>query len=307
MQINQLRYFIEVARTGSMNQAASNLFISQPNLSKAISNLEEEFKIKIFDRTNRGVKLTKEGKDFLTYATYIINQIDNLERIYSDLSQESGFKLEISSMKLYTLGVTLSELYKKIESKKIKISLKETYKEKIIEDVFKMKSEIGIIALSNMQERVFKGVLENRNLEFNPICKDRVYIYISKNNPLYNNKVIKAEDLNEYICVHLVEEPINALTYSVEADLLGFSNKDKSIYLNDKETITQFVLETNAYVVASGFNKIENIRGIRAIPLEDESIYFTVGWIKRKKEELSYEANIFLEIFLGNMRNLHQI
>ncbi|GAA0698635.1 LysR family transcriptional regulator [Paraclostridium ghonii] len=305
MQINQLRYFIEVARTGSMNQAASNLFISQPNLSKAISNLEEEFKIKIFDRTNRGVKLTKEGKDFLTYATYIINQIDNLERIYSDLSQESGFKLEISSMKLYTLGVILSELYKKIESKKIKISLKETYKEKIIEDVFKMKSEIGIIALSNMQERVFKGVLENRNLEFNPICKDRVYIYISKNNPLYNNKVIKAEELNEYICVHLVEEPINALTYSVEADLLGFSNKDKSIYLNDKETITQFVLETNAYVVASGFNKIENIRGIRAIPLEDESIYFTVGWIKRKKEELSYEANIFLEIFLGNMRNLH--
>ncbi|MEN2259463.1 LysR family transcriptional regulator [Paraclostridium benzoelyticum] len=64
MQINQLRYFIEVARTGSMNQAASNLFISQPNLSKAIVNLEEEFKIKIFDRTNRGVKLTKEGKDF---------------------------------------------------------------------------------------------------------------------------------------------------------------------------------------------------------------------------------------------------
>ncbi|WP_250674176.1 LysR family transcriptional regulator [Paraclostridium ghonii] len=305
MQINQLRYFIEVARTGSMNQAASNLFISQPNLSKSISNLEEEFKIKIFYRTNRGVKLTKEGKDFLTYATYIINQIDNLERIYSDLSQESGFKLEISSMKLYTLGVILSELYKKVESKKIKISLKETYKEKIIEDVFKMKSEIGIIALSNMQERVFKGVLENRNLEFNPICKDRVYIYISKNNPLYNNKVIKAEELNEYICVHLVEEPINALTYSVEADLLGFSNKDKSIYLNDKETITQFVLETNAYVVASGFNKIENIRGIRAIPLEDESIYFTVGWIKRKKEELSYEANIFLEIFLGNMRNLH--
>lgn len=305
MQINQLRYFIEVARTGSMNQAASNLFISQPNLSKSISNLEEEFKIKIFDRTNRGVKLTKEGKDFLTYATYIINQIDNLERIYSDLSQESGFKLEISSMKLYTLGVTLSEVYKKAESKKVKISLKETYKEKIIEDVFTMKSEIGIIALSNMQERVFKGVLENRNLEFNPICKDRVYIYISKNNPLYNNKVIKVDQLNEYICVHLVEEPINALTYSIEADLLGFSNKDKSIYLNDKETITQFVLETNAYVIASGFNKIENIRGIRAIPLEDESVYFTVGWIKRKKEELSDEAKLFLEIFLENMRNLH--
>lgn len=304
MQINQLRYFIEVARTGSMNQAASNLFISQPNLSKAIVNLEEEFKIKVFDRTNRGVKLTKEGKDFLTYATYIINQIDNLEKIYSDLSQENGFKLEVSSMKLYTLGIILSEVYKKVNNKKVKISLKETHKEKIIEDVSTMKSEIGIIALSNMQERVFKGVLENRDLEFNPICKDKIYIYIGKNNPLYNNDLIKPEELNEFICVHLVEEPINALTYSVELDLLGFSHKDRAIYLNDKETITQFVLETNAYVIASGFNKIEKVSGIRAIPLEDDSVYFTVGWIKRRKEELSDEARLFLEILLENMRNM---
>lgn len=303
MQLNQLRYLIEVAETGSINKASQNLFISQPNLSNSIMSLEEEFNIKIFERTNRGVKLTKEGKDFLMYAKYLINQVENIEHIYSSMHREEMFSLEISSGKLFDLGIVLSELYKKIDASKIKIALKETHKEKIIDDVANMKSEIGIFALSNLQERAWKSILESKKLEFNPILEDKIYIYLGENNPLYNNEVITAEELNDYICVHLVEEPINALTYSVELDSLGFSNKERAIYLNDKETIVQFILETNAYAMGSGFNKIERIRGIKAIPFEDESIRFTIGWIKRIREELSDEAKLFLDVFLENMNN----
>lgn len=303
MQLNQLRYLIEVAETGSMNKASKNLFLSQPNLSNAIMSLEQEFNIKIFNRTNRGVELTKEGKDFLVYAKYIISQVDNIENIYSNLSEEKAFTLEISSGKLFDLGIVLSELYKKIDAKKIKISIKETYKEKVIDDVASMKSEIGIFAISNMQERVWKNVIEAKKLEFNPILKDKLYIYVGENNPLYNNQSVKPEELNDYICVHLSEEPINALTYSVELDSLGFSNKDRAIYLNDKETIIQFILQTNAYVIGSGFNQIERIRGVKAIPLENESVDFTIGWVKRKREELSEEAKLFLEVFLENLKN----
>ncbi|MGL5640617.1 MAG: LysR family transcriptional regulator [Paraclostridium sp.] len=303
MQLNQLRYLIEVAETGSMNKASKNLFLSQPNLSNAIMSLEQEFNIKIFNRTNRGVELTKEGKDFLIYAKYIISQVDNIQNIYSNLSEEKAFTLEISSGKLFDLGVVLSELYKKIDAKKIKVSIKETYKEKVIDDVASMKSEIGIFAISNIQERVWKNIIEAKKLEFNPILKDKLYIYVGENSPLYNKQIINPEELNDYICVHLSEEPINALTYSVELDSLGFSNKDRAIYLNDKETIIQFILQTNAYVIGSGFNQIERIRGVKAIPLENESVDFSIGWVKRKKEELSEEAKLFLEVFLENLKN----
>ncbi len=303
MQLNQLRYLIEVAETGSINKASQNLFISQPNLSNSIMSLEEEFNIKIFERTNRGVKLTKEGKDFLIYAKYIISQVDNIKHVYSNLSNEKTFTLEISSGKLFDLGIVASELYKKIDAKKVKIAIKETHKEKIIEDVASMKSEIGILAISNIQERVWNSMLETKNLEFNPILKDKVYIYVGESSPLYNKEIITSEDLNDHICVHLVEEPINALTYSIELDSIGLANKDRAIYLNDKETIVQFILQTNAYAVGSGFNKIERIRGIKAIPFKTENVYFTIGWIKRKREELSEEAKLFLDVFLENMNN----
>ncbi len=303
MQLNQLRYLIEVAETGSINKASQNLFISQPNLSNSIMSLEEEFNIKIFERTNRGVKLTKEGKDFLIYAKYIISQVDNIKHVYSNLSNEKTFTLEISSGKLFDLGIVLSDLYKKIDAKKIKISLKETHKERTIEDVASMKSEIGILAISNIQERVWNSMLETKNLEFTPILKDKVYIYVGESSPLYNKEIITSEDLNDHICVHLVEEPINALTYSIELDSIGLANKDRAIYLNDKETIVQFILQTNAYAVGSGFNKIERIRGIKAIPFKTENVYFTIGWIKRKREELSEEAKLFLDVFLENMNN----
>jgi DNA-binding transcriptional LysR family regulator len=303
LQLNQLRYLIEVAETGSINKASKHLFVSQPNISNAIMSLEEEFNIRIFNRTNRGVELTKEGKDFLTYTKYIINQVDNIEHIYSNLSEEKAFILEISSGKLFDLGIILSELYKKIDMKKIKISIKETHKEKVIDDVFSMKSELGILAISNIQERVWKSILEAKKLEFNHISKDKLYVYVGENHPLYQNEAIKVDELKDYICIHLVEEPINALTYNIELDSLGLSYKDKAIYLNDKGTIVQFILETNAYAIGVGFYQIKRIRGIKAIPFEDESVNFSIGWIKRKKEELSEEAKLFLDVFLENMNN----
>lgn len=66
MQIQQLTYFVAIAEQGSINKAAEKLFVTQPNLSKAISNLENELKVRIFNRTNKGVALTDEGKSSIS-------------------------------------------------------------------------------------------------------------------------------------------------------------------------------------------------------------------------------------------------
>jgi DNA-binding transcriptional LysR family regulator len=302
LQLQQLRYLIEVAETGSMNKAAQNLFISQPNLSNSIMSLEEEFNIKIFDRTNRGVEITKEGKNFLAHAKFIINQVNNVENIYNNLSKEKAFVLQVSSAKIFNLANILVEIYNNIDYKNIKISLKETHKENVIKDVANMDSEIGMLILSNIQERLWRNILEVNKLEFNEIAKDKVYIYVGENNPLYNKDVIYAHELKDFICVNLVEDQVSSSIYSIELDSLNILNKDRSIYLNDKETIAHFILKTDAYSLGSGWSSVDKREGIKAIPFADDSIDFSIGWIKRKREELSNEARMFLEIVSDNIK-----
>ena len=84
MTLQQLRYVITIANTGSMHTAAESLFITQPNLSKAIKDLEEELEIIIFNRTNKGVLLTDEGLKFLSYARQVLEQVDLLEETYKN-------------------------------------------------------------------------------------------------------------------------------------------------------------------------------------------------------------------------------
>ncbi len=302
LQLQQLRFLIEVAETGSMNKAAQNLFISQPNLSNAIMSLEEEFNIKMFDRTNRGVEITKDGISFLAHAKFIINQVNNVENIYNDLSKEKAFVLQISSAKIFNLANVLVEIYNKVDCKNIKISLKETHKENVIKDVSNMESEIGILILSNIQEKLWKNILDANKLEFNEIAKEKMHIYVGKNNPLYDKDVIYGDELKDFICVNLVEDQVTSSIYSIELDSLNILNKERAIYLNDKQTIAKFISKTDAYSLGSRWSSGDKMDGIKAIPFADNSIDFSIGWIKRKREELSTEAKMFLEIVSENIK-----
>lgn len=304
MYLNQLKYVVEVAEKKSINKAAQSLFISQPNLSTAIINLEEEFGIKIFNRTNRGVELTKDGKEFLSHAKYVLHQVDNLESRYLNFSKEKSFILEVSSAKIINFGNIISEIYNNIDSKNIKISLKETYKEKIIKDVANMESEIGILIVSNIQERLWKNALNINKLEFNEIIKSSMYICVGPKSPLYNNKIVSSKDLKDYAHVQLREEDSSSVANSIELDTLNILNKNKNIYLNDKESLTSFILSTDSYTFGFKWSSfVESSNDIKAIPFEDDSVYFKIGWLRRKKEEISDEARIFLDKVIDYLKD----
>lgn len=296
MQLNQLRYLIEIAETGSMNKASQNLFISQPNLSSSIMKLEDELNIKIFDRNNRGVELTRDGKEFLSHAKYIINQVDNVENIYTNLCKEKKFVLEVSVVKLFDVSDILVDIYNNIKYNKLKISIKETHKEKIIQDVANMESEIGILILSNIQEKLWKDILEVNKIEFNEISKAKVYVYIGEKNPLYYRDRIHINELQDKVCIYMMEDSNLSIAYNMEFNNLKFLNKDKALYFNDKETIHKFISNTDAYAIASIWSGIDNTNGIKRIPIVEDDIEFKIGWIKRKREELSDEAKMFIEM-----------
>ena len=82
MTLTQLRYVITIADTGSMNEAAKALFISQPSLSQAVKELETEIGVELFKRSNQGVSVTQEGMEFLGYARQVVEQYELIESHY---------------------------------------------------------------------------------------------------------------------------------------------------------------------------------------------------------------------------------
>ena len=153
MTLQQLKYVVTVAETGTITEAANRLYISQPSLTNAIRELEKEMKITIFLRTNKGIILSKEGEDFLGYARQVLEQAAILEDKYKGTSGEK--KKFCVSTQHYSFAVNaFVDLIKTYGQDEYDFSLRETQTYEIIEDVAKMRSEIGILFLNNFNETV---------------------------------------------------------------------------------------------------------------------------------------------------------
>ena len=142
MTLAQLKYVVTVAKAGTMTEAAKELFISQPSLTKSIKELEKEMHVRIFDRTNKGIVVSKDGEEFLAYARQVLEQAELLEEKYMN---KSARKQEFCvSTQHYSFAVNaFVDLIKEYGNEKYDFSLRETQTYELIEDVASLKSEIG--------------------------------------------------------------------------------------------------------------------------------------------------------------------
>lgn len=164
MTLQQLKYAITVAETGTITEAANKLYISQPSLTNAIHELEKEMNIIIFNGTNKGISISKEGEDFLGYARQVLEQAAILEDKYK--GDNGGKKKFCVSTQHYSFAVNaFVDLIKKIGQDEYDFSLRETQTYEIIEDVAKMRSEIGILFLNDFNEKVITKILKSYDLE----------------------------------------------------------------------------------------------------------------------------------------------
>lgn len=165
MTLQQLRYVVTVAEMGTITEAANRLYISQPSLTNAIHELEKEMNLVIFNRTNKGITLSKEGDDFLGYARQVLEQAAILEDKYK--GKDGGKKQFCVSTQHYSFAVNaFVDLIQKYGQKEYDFSLRETQTYEIIEDVARMRSEIGILFLNDFNEKVLTKLLKAQELEF---------------------------------------------------------------------------------------------------------------------------------------------
>ncbi|MGP1434378.1 MAG: LysR family transcriptional regulator [Catonella sp.] len=292
MTLQQLRYVIEVAKTGSMNVAAKQLFVSQPSLSMAIRELENDVHISIFERTTKGVVITAEGEEFLGYARQIINQVELLEDKYIEAGQIKK-KFGVSAQHYSFAVKAFVEMVKGFDMDKYEFAIREARTYDVIHDVVTGKSEIGILYTNEFNEKVLKKIFKDNQLEFVHLFTCEGYAYLWKNHPLAGKKVIALEELQDYPCLSFEQGDNNSFYFAEE--ILSTYDFKKTIKSNDRATNLNLMIGLNAFTLCSGII-CEELNGSDYIAVKlAEEVTMDIGYIKRTHMNMSEIGELYIE------------
>ena len=292
MTFQQLKYVITVAETGTITEAAGKLYVSQPSLTKAIHELEKEMNIVIFNRTNKGISLSREGDEFLGYARQVLDQVAILEDKYK--GGHGGKKKFCVSTQHYSFAVNaFVDLIKQYGQDEYDFSLRETQTYEIIEDVARMRSEIGILFLNDFNEIVMDKILKSHDLEFHLLFIAKPHVFISRNHPLAGREIITNEELEQYPYLSYEQGEHNSFYFSEE--IFSPFVRKRNIRVRDRATLFNLLIGLNGYTVCSGvIDEKLNGKDIIAVPLAQES-NMRIGYISHRKGMISRVGNSYLE------------
>lgn len=292
MTLQQLKYLVTVAECKNITAAAEKLYISQPSLSAAIHSLEKEMNVTAFVRSNKGMTVTKEGEELLSFARNLLEQADIMkERFCTDSNRKPKFCV---SCQHYSFAVNaFVDVVNKYDAAEYNFTLRETQTGEIIDDVANGNSELGILYLSESNEDVLCKLFKKNNLVFEEIFEASPHIFVSKNHPLADKDCISLEDLRPY--PYLVYEQGERNSFYFSEEFLSVLDMPKSIEVRDRATLFNLAIGLNGFTVSSGvIDKELNGEDIIAKPLiMDCSMH--IGIIKKKNIMLSRYANTYIK------------
>lgn len=199
MNLLHMKYAVEVAKAKSISKAAEVLYISQPNLSRSIRELEETLGITIFKRTTKGINPTAQGEEFLGYARQILAQVDNVERLYRK-ENTAAQKFSISVPRASYISSAFTSFAAKISStEKTELFYRETNSMRAVNNVVDGDYRLGILRYQMTYDRYFKDMLGEKGLRSELICDFSYRLMMSSKNPLSRLKKITFADLTPYL------------------------------------------------------------------------------------------------------------
>ena len=292
MTLTQLKYVITVAEARSMNEAAKQLFISQPSLSSAIKELEEEIGVEVCRRSNKGVFVTPEGEEFVGYARQVVEQYMLIETKYIDKTNVKK-KFGVSTQH-YTFAVNaFVEMVKQFGMDEYEFAIHETKTFEVIENVKNFKSEIGILYINEFNQKILYKLFSEYGLEFHPILDCHIYVYMWKGHPLAGNKEIALEELEDYPCLSFEQGNNNSFYFAEE--VLSTYNYKQLIKANDRATLLNLMVGLNGYTLCSGII-CEELNGSDycAVRLKSDEI-MTIGYLSRTGVAISSLGQKYIE------------
>ena len=296
MTLQQLNYVITISEIGSINRAAEKLYVSQPSLTSAIKELEKELGIVIFNRTGRGVTLTADGADFLPYARQVYGQYASLLERYGK-GGERKQKFGVSCQHYSFAVKAFVEMVKAYDVAKYEFAIRETQTMNVIADVASLRSEIGILYLSDFNRKAILKLLNANALAFHHLINCNAYVYLWKGHPLADRKSISFDDLAPYPCLSF--EQGDGSTFYLAEEILSTNDYPRSIKTTDRATNLNLMTGLNGYTLCSGII-CEELNGpdYIAVPYEADSnnpnSVMEVGYVARSNAILSAMGERYL-------------
>ena len=290
MTIQQCRYVLEIARTGSFSEAAKQLLIAQSSLSVSIKQLEGELGIRIFERSNNGVFLTDEGSEFVRYATQIVDSENFVtERYRPDISKS---KLRIATQHYDFIADIFGSFLVGIDADSYEFSIREIETYNVLCEVEMGRSDIGIIAIKDGDYDVMKRYLDKKGISFVSLLCASAHAFMRREHPLASRETLDFCELQSYPYVSYGQGEHNSSFFTEE--MLESTSAEKHVEISDRATLMNLLLVTDAYTVGTGIMPSALNRGdIVSIPLRCDSSYH-IGYILNDTRKLSDMTKMFI-------------
>lgn len=293
MTILQLKYVVAIAASSSMREASSKLFVSQPALSATVRDLEEELKIKIFERSNKGIKLTAQGEELLNYAKQAVVQYELVENKYLNLTDSKEFYAVSTQHYVFAVHSFLRAVERKNVQKYVYF-INETRTDEVLANVKNYKSEIGVFSFTEQNKPVIQKLLREYDLEFSPLMICDTYAYLSSLHPLAKKKEISIEELKEYPCVTFDQTSETEFYLSEEA--LSDYDFDKIIRTNDRATSCEIIKMLNGFAIGTGIMMDSQALDDMFVSVKlKEQDPLTIGYVVKKNRILSSFGETYLD------------
>lgn len=278
MTLQQLKYAVTVAECGTISAAAEKLFISQPSLTTAIRELESEMGVNIFSRTNRGVIVSREGEEFLGYARQILSQAQLLQERFS--GREQGEKrFAVSSQHFNFTVLAFSRLVQNFRGPRYSFHFRETTTYEVLEDVSQLRSEVGILALNEDNERFLRRMFGKLGLEFTELKRVQAELFVSAEHPLAGRRFVTVEDVSPYPCITFEQGEHNGQFFFEGLSAVA-AQSHKTICVRERATEYQLLRALNGFSPDVGVSAMYREEFV-SLPLEPKQFH-TIGYILRR-------------------------
>ena len=304
MTLQQIRYVLTIAQMGSLSRAAETLYVAQPSLTSAVRELEKELGIRIFYRSGRGVTLTNDGAEFLLYARQLDQQYESiLEKYGKSGSRKKKFAV---STQHYSFAVkAFVDLVKTSDTAQYDFAIRETKTCDVISDVGTLRSEVGILYLSDFNRSVIGKLLSSHRLAFHRLIDCPAYVYLWRGHPLAGCASVSLSQLEPYPCLSF-EQGGNTSFYFAE-EILAANEYPRIIRACDRATMLNLMVGLNGYTLCSGII-CEELNGTdyRAVPFasdaQNANSTMEIGYIVRKDSIVSPLAERYIQALQSALR-----
>ena len=303
MNLSQLEQIIEVANTGTISQAAINLFVSQPNLSLSIKRAEEELNTKLFNRSSTGMTLTPSGVEFVDRAKEILQQVDALTDACRSNSSCVPLELSVVSICHRVVDIEIARLLQRYDQNFVKINLFDSSGIKLLDHVADNRAELGFSTVYDFTKQVMMRQISLRKLEYHFISNLCPGIYVGINNKRFSSadKVVDFDKIKDMTITRIANREFN--TQSLQNHL----SVTKGIDLTPRHEITisnfgalrNMINLTDSYAIAAYVDVPYEPEGfypdVRFIPFPPNTIKAEFGYIQRENTVRSLLANELLK------------